>query len=116
MAHVEEIMPKYVTIGYGDQAGYERTGSEVLATAHASDDELKRCGALVGVAGPPVQVRNPEGAGVQTENSAFMSAPLPIAGFAVFEAANLAEAVKLVSRSPCAVAHGVVELWPLEDA
>ena len=116
IAQVEEIVPKYVTIGYGDQAGYGRTASEVLAAAHGNDDDLKRRGALVGVAGPPVQVRNPDGAGVQTEYSAFMSAPLPIAGFAVFEAANLAEAIKLVSRSPCAVAHGVVEVWPLEEA
>lgn len=109
-------MPKYVTIGYGDQAGYERTAPEVRAAAHANDDELKRRGALIGIAGPPVQVRNPDAAGVHTENSAFMSAPLPIAGFAVIEAASLAEAVKLVSRSPCAVAHGVVEVWPLEGS
>jgi hypothetical protein len=78
-------MPKYVTIGYGDQAGYERTAPEVRAAAHAHDDE----------------------------NSAYMSSPLPIAGFAVIEAADLTEAVKLVSQSPCAVAHGVVEVWPL---
>jgi hypothetical protein len=114
LAYAEEMMPKYVTIGYGDQEGYERTTPEVRAAAHANDDELKRRGALIGVAGPPVQVRNPDAAGVQTENSAFMSASLPIAGFAVIEAANLAEAVELVSRSPCAVAHGVVEVWPLE--
>ena len=109
-------MPKYVTIGYGDQAGYERTAPEARAAAHAHDDELKKRGALIGVAGPPVQVRNPDAAGVQTEDSAFMSAPLPIAGFAVIEAGDLAEAVKLVSQSPCAVAHGVVEVWPLKGA
>ncbi len=109
-------MPKYVTIGYGDQAGYERTAPEIRATAHAHDDELKRRGALIGVADPPVQVRNPDAAGVQTVDSAFMSAPLPIAGFAVIEAADLDEAVKLVSQSPCAVAHGVVEVWPLKGS
>jgi hypothetical protein len=27
----------------------------------------------------------------------------------------LADAVKLVSRTPCAVAHGVVEVWPLNQ-
>jgi hypothetical protein len=108
-----ELMPKYVTIGYGDQAGYERTAPEVRAAAHANDNELKRRGALIGIAGPPVQVRNPDAEGTQTENSAFMSAPLPIAGFAVIEAADLDEVIKLVSKSPCAVAHGVVEVWPL---
>jgi hypothetical protein len=107
-------MPTYVTIGYGDQAGYERTPSKVRDAAHAHDDELKRNGVMMGIAGSPVQVRNPEAAGVQTEDGAFMSAPLPIAGFAVIVAANLAEAIALVSKSPCAVAHGVVEVWPLE--
>ncbi len=107
-------MPKYITIGYGDAAGYERTPPGVRAAAHAHDEALERRGALMGIAGSPVQVRNPGAAGVTTENAAFMSAPLPIAGFAVIEAADMAEAVKLVSQSPCAVAHGVVEVWPLE--
>jgi len=77
---------------------------------------LNETGALMGIAGAPVQVRNPEAAGVQTEDGAFMSSPLPIAGFAVIEAADLAEAIALVSKSPCAIAHGVVEVWPLEGS
>ncbi|BCJ74856.1 hypothetical protein CS0771_44000 [Catellatospora sp. IY07-71] len=28
----------------------------------------------------------------------------------------LEEAVQLVSASPCAVAHGVVEVWPLQES
>jgi hypothetical protein len=43
-------------------------------------------------------------------------ASLPVADLAVIEAANLAEAVTIVSKTPCAVAHGVVEVWPLEEA
>ena len=45
-----------------------------------------------------------------------MTSALPIAGFAVIEAATIAEAVEIASRNPCAVAHGVVEVWPLEQA
>ncbi|WP_245586669.1 hypothetical protein [Pleomorphomonas oryzae] len=71
-------------------------------------------GALIGVAGSPVQVRNPDATGVETRAGAFMSSALPVAGFAVIEAASLAEAVEKVSTVPCAVAHGVVEVWPLE--
>jgi hypothetical protein len=109
-------MPKYVTIGYGDQAGYDRTSPDVRDAAHAHDQQLSRQGALMGIAGSPVQVRNPDAAGVETENAAYMSSPLPIAGFTVIEAADLAEAVSLISLSPCAVAHGVVEVWPLNDS
>jgi hypothetical protein len=108
-------MAKFVTIGYGDQAGYDRTNASVRDEAHAHDARLQSRGADMGLAGPPVQVRNPGAAGVQTEDGPFMRSALPVAGFAVIEAATMAEAVDLASRTPCAVAHGVVEVWPLEQ-
>lgn len=107
-------MPKFITIGYGDAAGYDRTPRDVRDAAHARDAELVAEGAVVGMAGAPVQVRNPNAAGVETRDGAFMSSDLPIAGFAVIEAASLEEAIAKVSQVPCAVAHGVVEVWPLK--
>jgi hypothetical protein len=109
-------MPKFVTIGYGDEAGYRRTAAIVRDAAHAHDKTLVRSGALLGRAGAPVQVRNPNAEGVTIDNAAFMSSPLPIAGFAVIEADNIAEAIEIVSKAPCAVAHGVVEIWPLLES
>jgi hypothetical protein len=108
-------MPKFVTIGYGDEAGYERTAPEIREAAHAHDHELKRAGALIGMAGSPVQVRNSDARGIETLRQPFMSSALPIAGFAVIEATDIAEAIEMVSQSPCAVAHGVVEVWPLRE-
>lgn len=108
-------MAKFVTIGYGDRAGYDRTAPAVRDMAHAQDARLRAAGALMGIAGPAVQVRNPEAAGVETANGPFMRASLPVAGFSVIDAADLAEAIEMVSRTPCAVAHGVVEVWPLEQ-
>ena len=108
-------MPKFVTIGYGDEAGYQRTPPGLRKSAHVRDDELKRRGALTGMAGAPIQVRNPEATGVQIEKVAFLSAALPVAGFSIIEAADLEEAIKLVSGTPCAVCHGVVEIWPLRE-
>ena len=107
-------MPRFVTIGYGDQAGYDRTPRPVRDAAHAQDARLRSEGALMGIAGTPVQVRNPDAAHLETQGGPFMSSALPIAGFALIEAADLAEAIEKVSRVPCAVAHGVVEVWPLE--
>lgn len=106
-------MPTFITIGYGDEAGYHRLADDRKQAAHARDDELSAAGALVARAGDPVQVRNPDGAGVRTEPGPFLRSQLPIAGFAVFEADDLAAAVERVSQTPCAVAHGVVEVWPL---
>lgn len=107
-------MQKFVTIGYGDREGYDRTAVAVRDAAHVHDARLQKDGALMGIAGAPVQVRNPDAAQVETADGPFMKSSLPVAGFTIIEAANLAEAVEMVSRTPCAVAHGVVEVWPLK--
>jgi hypothetical protein len=107
-------LAKFVTIGYGDRDGYDRTDPDVRDAAHEHDARLRNAGAEMGVAGTPVQVRNHDGAGVEAETGPFMRSTLPVAGFAVIEAATMADAVEIASRTPCAVAHGVVEVWPLE--
>jgi hypothetical protein len=108
-------MPKFITIGYGDRDGYDRTDAAVRDAAHAHDAQLRKAGTLMGMAGTPVQVRNTDARHLDTRAGPFMSCSLPVAGFAVIEAATLADAVNLVSQTPCAVAHGVVEVWPLNQ-
>ncbi|WP_298457041.1 hypothetical protein [uncultured Cellulomonas sp.] len=109
-------MATFVTIGYGDAEGYRRTAPEVRDAAHAHDADLRRRGVVMGTAGAPVQVRNPDAAGTTTLPGAFATFGLPLAGFAVLEAATLEDAIAMVSATPCAVAHGVVEVWPLQVA
>jgi hypothetical protein len=108
-------VPKFVTIGYGDQDGYDRTEDDLKARAHEHDAWLMQRGGIMGIAGPPVQVRNPAHRGVETEAGAFMRSELPIAGFALIEATDLEEAIQLVAETPCAIAFGVVEVWPLVE-
>ena len=108
-------MPKFVTIGYGDQAGYDQTDPSVRAAAHEHDERLLATGALMGIAGQPVQVRNHDGAGVETTDGPFLRSELPLAGFAIIEAATIEDAITIVSKTPCAVAHGLVEVWPLDS-
>lgn len=108
-------MPKFIAIGYGDQAGYDRTAAAIRDAAHAHDAQLQKDGVMMGIAGTPVQVRNTDAAGVQTTQGPYLQSSLPVAGFSVIEATDLDEAIAIVSRTPCAVAHGVVEVWPLEQ-
>ncbi len=112
-APVSIDMATFIAIGYGDAAGYNRVSDECRRAAHARDDELRTAGVLIGRAEDPVQVRNPEGAGVRLEPGPFLRSGLPIAGFAVLEAEDLDAAIERVSQTPCALAHGVVEVWPL---
>jgi hypothetical protein len=104
-----------MTIGYGDQEGYDRTDPAVRDNAHAHDARLRAAGVDMGAAGPPAQVRNHEGAGITVDSGPFMTSALPLAGFAVVEAATMEEAIQLVAGTPCAVAYGVVEVWPLRE-
>jgi len=108
-------MPRFITIGYGDQAGYDRTPAAARQAAHEHDAALRQRGVVMGIAETPVQVRNPDGTGVQTRNGPFLSANLPFAGFSIMEARDLGEAIALAAKSPCAVAHGVIEVWPLKE-
>lgn len=108
-------MPKYITIGYGDRAGYDRTPQDVRQAAHEHDASLVQRGVVIGIAGTPVQVRNPNGDGVRTETGPYLSSDMPIAGFSLMEARDIDEAIALASESPCAVAHGVIEVWPLTE-
>ena len=63
--------------------------------------------------GKPV-TRNTLGKQVETKGGAFMSSELPIAGFAIIDAESISEAIQNVAHTPCAIAYGVVEVWPLE--
>lgn len=108
-------MPKFITIGYGDEAGYNQTPQSVRDAAHAHDAKLVAAGAVMGIAGTPVQVRNHNDSGVKTTQGPYLRADLPIAGFGIIEADTLDEAIALAAQSPCAVAQGVIEVWPLQE-
>ena len=107
-------MPKFVTIGYGERAGYDRT-PRPSAARPCRGRPPRAQGAVTGIAGAPVQVRNPEAAGVEVTGGALMTSEMPVAGFSVIEAPNLDAAIAMVAGVPCAVAHGVVEIWPLDE-
>jgi hypothetical protein len=103
----------FITIGYGDEQGYRQTDQHVRDAAHAHDERLRAAGAVMGTAGAPVQVRNHDGDGVRATAGPFLRSDLPIAGFALIEADDLESAIAQVADTPCAVARGVVEVWPL---
>jgi hypothetical protein len=108
-------MARFITIGYGDREGYDSTDPAVRDAAHEHDARLRSDGPVMGAPGAPVQVRNHDAAGVHTETGPFLQSSLPVAGFALIKADSLDQAVEIVSQTPCAVAHGVVEVWPLEQ-
>ncbi|HUE08152.1 MAG TPA: YciI family protein [Acidimicrobiales bacterium] len=106
-------MATFLTIGYGDAGDYEATDPARRDKAHAHDRWLASQGAVIAALGAPTQVRNPEGGELSTTRGAYMHADLPLVGFALLEAENLEEAIERVAGTPCAIAQGVVEVWPV---
>ncbi|MEE4208545.1 MAG: hypothetical protein V2I43_04675 [Parvularcula sp.] len=107
-------MATFLTIGYGNRKGYDAAPQAAKVAAHRQDAALLAEGAIIGIAGSPLQVRNLHGSGTAIMKGAFMSSDLPIAGFSLIEASDLDDAIKKVAGVPCAVTDGVVEIWPLE--
>lgn len=107
-------MATFITIGYGDRAGYDRTDPTIRDEAHRHDAALVERGVVMGTAGTPIQVRNHDDGEVVTGEGPYLRSGLPVAGFAIIEADSLDEAVALASKTPCAIAQGVVEVWPLQ--
>lgn len=84
------LVAKFITIGYGDQRGYELTDASMRNAAQAHDARMKDGGAMIGMAGAPVQVRNHDDAGVRTIAGPYMHSSLPLAGHQAALPANLA--------------------------
>jgi len=108
-------MPRFLTIGYGERSDYDETPLDLRTAAHEHDARLVRDGAVTAILSEPVCVTNKHDQGVQTTSGSFMRSEMPVAGFSLIEAGSLDEAIALVSKTPCAVADGVVEVWPLQE-
>jgi hypothetical protein len=67
---------RFVTIGYGDRAGYDRTDPAIRDAAHQRDACLHASGALMGRDGQPVQVRNHNESCVDTSEGPFLRSDL----------------------------------------
>jgi hypothetical protein len=65
-------MQKFVTIGYADREGYDRTDPAIREAAHAHDAQMRQSGVLMGIAGRPMQVRNHDAAEVKTTRGPFL--------------------------------------------
>ena len=103
---------KFLVLAYGAEADWLELTEERRGELLAQDDVLRGRGDMVAALGPATTVRTWDAA-APVRDGAFMTSPVPLAGFGVIEARDLDEAVALVARTPCAVAKGAVEVRPL---
>jgi hypothetical protein len=104
---------RYLVLAYGHERDWTALSKREQEELLAQDQILRDRGDLVAAVGEPaVTVRAWDGPALASEGP-FSVSPLPLAGFGIVEAADLEEAIRLVSATPCARARGAVELRPI---
>ena len=104
---------RFLCLAYGADADWRALSAEQQAALLAQDDVLRGRGDLVAAVDPaPTTARAPDGEPIVAAG-AFAESRVPLAGFGIIEAADLAKAIRLVADTPCARAGGAVELRPI---
>jgi hypothetical protein len=104
---------KFLCLAYGDGKEWERLSPAEQKTLLAQDDVLRARGDIVVAVKGPVTTLQAWDGSPHTTHEAFARSDVPLAGCGIIEAADLDEAIRLVKDTPCARAHGAVELHPI---
>ena len=106
---------KFLCLAYGSEADWKALSAQEQAELLAQDEKIRKQGHFMAAVQTAVTtVTNWDGKLV-TKNASYPELTVPLAGFSIIEAENVDEVVKLVSNSPCARAHGAVEIRPFLD-
>ena len=106
---------KYLCLAYGDAKDWNVLTKSEQDALLAQDEVLRKRGDLVAAVEPTGTVVRAWDGTPATTAGPFALTPLPLAGFAIVEAADLEEAIELVSKTPCARAKGAVEVRAIAE-
>jgi hypothetical protein len=107
---------KYLCLAYGDEKDWNKLTSEQQEEYLAQDEVLRQRGDFIAAVQPSATMVRAWDGTPSTVRGTFAASELPLAGFAIIEAADLEEAVQLVAGTPCARARGVIEIRPLHES
>jgi hypothetical protein len=106
---------KFLVLAYGAEEGWNALSSAEQKSLLAQDDVLRERGSLVAAVGTSVTTVTSWNGVPSTTSEPFSPLRLPLAGFGIIEANDLAHAVQLVANTPCARAKGAVEIRPISQ-
>ena len=101
---------KFLCLAYGDEKDWVALTQEERDTLLRRDEELRDKGALMTAVGPDVTTVRAWDGTPTTERRPFPDLQAALAGFAIIEAADVEEAIRLVAATPCARAKGAIEI------
>jgi hypothetical protein len=106
---------KFLCLAYGDEKDWKQLTRQQQDELLAQDQVLLRRGATIHQVGEgAVTVRAWDGT-PKAEKGPIVAHPQHFAGFSIIEARDLDEAIAMVGTTPCAVARGAIEIWPIVE-
>jgi catechol 2,3-dioxygenase-like lactoylglutathione lyase family enzyme len=105
---------KFLCLAYGHARDWTVLSKSKQDELLAQDARLRARGDTVEAVAPATTVRAWDG-NPKTTPGPFAESSLPLAGFGLIEARDQTEAIDLVSKTPCAVARGAIDVWPVRD-
>jgi hypothetical protein len=104
---------KFLVLAYGAEEDWKALSKAEQDALLAQDEVLRRRGSLVAAVERNVTTVRAWDGTPDVTHGPFATPRVPLAGFGVIEAADLDEAIRLVTDTPCARARGAVELRPI---
>jgi hypothetical protein len=105
---------KYLCLAYGDGKDFQLLSRSEREKVFDQDELIRKRGGVMATVRPATTVQSASGK-VITKPGPFAVGRVPLVGFSFIDAKDLDEVIELVSKTPCAVAGGAVEVWPLTD-
>jgi hypothetical protein len=105
---------RYLCLAYGDGKDFQLLSMSEREKVFDQDELIRKRGGVMGTVRPATTVHSVSGK-VITRPGPFAVGKVPLVGFSFIDAKDLDEVIELVSKTPCAVAGGAIEVWPLTD-
>ena len=104
---------KFLCLAYGSEADWQMLTAQQQQNLLQQDTVLRQRGDLVAAVEDCVTVVQAWDGSPRTSPMSISLARWPLAGFSIIDAADVAEAIRLVTNTPCARAGGAVEIRPI---
>src|ERR1700728_3629531 len=104
---------KFLCLSYGAEKDWKALNTSEQNALLAWDEVIRKRGAtMAALRNAVTTVTAWDGVPVPTERP-FAESSVPLAGFSIIEAADVAEIARLVAQTPCARAKGAIEVRPI---
>ena len=106
---------KFLCLAYGSGADWKKLTPAEQNTLLAADQRIRDRGAFISAVEDHATTVTAWDGTPRTDDHAFATSRVPLAGFSIIEAEDVDEVVRLVADTPCARAGGAIEIRPLLD-